>query len=169
MDSIVLNEEEISTIKSLVEEVANIPVIECIYAKSVINNDNNESKVEIRVLLSDNVEYNTLIQKLGIERDVKKEVSELNALSKKYVELFGNITDGNCILKVEWSNYYVPWFTNIQEELADEELVNGTILYDRFGNLTYTKNIVGKVLKGDPRLPIIENIDEVANNKKSSK
>lgn len=171
MNSIILNDEEISTIKSLLKEVVDIPLIECVYIKPVISNDKSEAKVEIRVLITDNIEYNTLIQKLGIERDVKTEVKDFNTFSKKYNELFENITDGNCKLRVEWSKHYVPWFTIYEEELADEELVNGTIIFDRFGNLTFTQEEVGQILTKDSRLPLIENIDEITNceNKNSSK
>lgn len=171
MNSIILNDEEILGIKSLLSEVVDIPLIECVYVKPVISKSNSESKVEIRVLITDNIEYNTLMQKLGVERDVKTEVKDFNTFSKKYNELFENITDGNCKFKVEWSKYYVPWFTIFEEELADEELVNGTIIFDRFGNLTFIQEEVGQILTKDSRLPLIENIDEITNseNKKSSK
>ena len=171
MNSIILNDEELSTIKSLIEEVDNIPLIECVYAKPVLSRDENESKVDIRVLITDNIEYNTSVKKLGIERDVKTEVEKFNTLTSKYGNLFENITNSKCKLIVEWSKYYVPWFTIYEEELADQELVNGTILYDRFGNLTFTQESVGEVLKRDSRLPLIENIDVITKteNRNSSK
>ena len=169
MNSIVLTDEEISAIKSLIKDVVDIPVIESIYVKPVIRKE-REPKIDIRVLLTDDVEYNTLMKKLGVKRDVETEVRDFNQLSSKYCEIFENTNNGRCNLVTEWSKLYVPYFTIFEEEHADEELVNGTIVYDRFGHLTYTKEIVGISLKGDPRLPLIENINAITNEEsKNSK
>ena len=169
MNSIILKDEEIAAINSLLEEVDDVPLIECVYVRPIITGKG--AKAEIRVLITDDGEYNELIHEQGFERNVKDEIKVFNSLTAKYETLFNNIVDGNCILEAEESENYAAWFTTYEEGLAGERLVNGTILYDRFGKFSFIqeKNEIG--IDKNPNLPSIENIDEIidSEDKNSSK
>ena len=169
MNPIILNDEEIEATLSLIEGVKDIPTIECIYSKVVVKDDRDPS-VEIRVLLSDTIEYNELVKKDFAVRDKQAEAMAFSKLYNKVALIFKN-NNNRCKIMVENSRFYVPWFTIHEEEAADEELVNGTILYDRFGTMKDIVERVEDIISKDPKLPVIENIDRIIGDgsKKSGK
>ena len=170
MEKIVLNEEEISAIKDLLEEAKKIPGLECFYVAPGISLKESDEpvKVEIVMLWNNSPEYRAKLAKDFPDRDINKEAEISKKLIDEYEDIFKNIDNSIYGIVSESSELYCPFYDNFNQIFAKKMLTLGTILFDRYGSLTVAKESAEKIIPKFDDDPVIENVNQLIDGSKQA-
>ncbi len=171
MNSIVLTDEEIEAIKALVEELKEIPLVECIHIRPLIEFDKKvgnivqeTAEIHIEIVWNNSSKYDSLVALEVKERNIQAEADNFNEIYAKYDEIFKNLEGSRVIVSTLCSKTYSKEMINFIQVLAEYALVNSTILFDRYGALTENKEAMSKFISQDEKIPVIENIGRVISS-----
>ena len=137
MKKMVLSEEEIVSIKSFIQEVSNIPVVECIYLVPFLSEKSRTEKVDIITIWNESLYYNGLLTGEEKMRDTNNERMSLENIVQKYQQ---NSNEGRLSFTTDNDGNYSLSLMHRREWYAEMALASGTILFDRFGNKTDNRN-----------------------------
>ncbi len=171
MNSVILSEEEISIINSLLKEIKDIPLVEAvILAPSNLDISTEKVPFSIEIIYNSSKKYDKLFD-TNTKRDINNEVESLQSLMDEYTKKLEGISNNKFVINCDSKDYYSLLMCNPTHVLFITLLVNSTILYDRFGDLTDIKETAEKYDDIEIEYPIIENIDSItnANDKVSGK
>ena len=159
MENIILTEEEISMIKCFINDAKNVSSVDGIYIEVYNAKNMNMIPIYVKVLINDSLSYKEELKKNGYIINKEDDEDKINYLVSKYLDYSSRI---KFIFSI--TNDYSPMLMTSAEERAEKSLVSGTILYDRFNNLSDNKNKVSKYISAYENATQIENINELINN-----
>ena len=162
MEPIVLTDEEISLINSFLDEVVDYPIVESVYLSTFRPFSLSDTK-DINILVVWNMDsnyFNSLKDEFGL-LDKSKEQERLFKLIEKYKAM---VNDARVSFLTMQFQMLFSGFSNIAQIMSELTLANGTILYDRCGELKTKKEILSKNEGLVFFAPVIENIDSIITN-----
>ncbi len=157
MKSLLLTDTESEKIASFLKEASNIPVVECVFAISFFDYRNKKERIEVVAIFNEEPEYNILLTGEKY-RDTLDEIDRLDEVAIDCNEY------GSSRLHFADSYDYFGFTTpgSLGEHLLKEHIINGTILFDRFGKVTeMKKELLENNHKVYTNILSIENIDSV--------
>lgn len=158
MKNITLSDEEVSGINMFIADLYTIPVVEAVYLLPPTDSDGEKERCEVVALLNNSLYYNGLITGAETYRCTDKERTNLAETISEYNGLFKN--GRLCFEKDSSSNYCVSMMHR-REFVAMQELLNGTILFDRFGEVSKKREAILNYLKPYSNKCSVSNISEV--------
>lgn len=153
-----LEQHEIDAINLFVDEVSKIDVVEGVYIAPYQPCLANEQKARIVTIFNLNSDYNLLLGTTRVSRNPYDEIGQLTKIEKRYVFLF--LYKSLLFRSENINNYSLP-ITDFKEEVSVRALVGGTILFDRFGNITRKKEEASRSLTPFDDAFKIDNIDSI--------
>lgn len=165
MESIILSSEEILCIQSFIKEVSDIPMVECVYLVSFLDNKTKQERVDIITIQNQSLYYNG---KLIGKETMRKIDNELNNLEKTIKKYRKQLENGRLSFVSEDDSNYSLALMDRREIRAEMSLANGIILFDRFGDKEENKQQASQMLPIYPNILQIENIEQVMNNSKET-
>lgn len=161
MESIILSEEEILCIQSFLQEISNIPMVECVYLVSYLDDTTKLGEVDIIAIKNQSLYYNEKLTGSASMRDTESEqynfdisINNFNNFLKNSRLSFSKADDFNYCLSLMHS----------REVAAEKSLISGEILFDRFGDKEKNKQRALCLLKPYSNLLMIENIEQLKEN-----
>ena len=163
MNTISLTEEEISNIKSFINEITSIPMVECVYLVPYYIKTNNKQYLELYAVKNNSMLYNEQLTSKPQSRDVTEE----ELLFESIIEKYNNIFEGDrlCFTKTD-DYYYSIQLLQTACIIAEKSLISGTILFDRFNNFTKNKEKVSEYISKYPNILEIDNINKINDDLK---
>lgn len=162
MKSIILSEEEILCIQSFLQEISNIPMIECVYLVSYLEENTKLEKIDVITIKNQSLYYNEKLTGKAISRNIQTEQNNFNATINNFEKLFKN--SRIYFSKADDFEYCLS-LMHSREVIAERSLVSGEILFDRFGDKEKNKQRASCLLKPYSNILQIENIEQLKNNK----
>ena len=163
MESIILSEEEILCIQSFIKEVSDIPMVECVYLVSFLDNKTKQERVDVNAIQNQSLYYNGKLTGKETMRNVDDELNNLEKIIKKYRKQFKN---GKVSFVSEDDSNYSLALMDRREIRAEMSLANGVILFDRIGDKEANKQQASQMLPIYPNILQIKNIEQLMNNSK---
>ena len=159
MKQIVLTEEEKTLINSFINEVVDYPIVESVYLTTFRPFGLMDTRdIDVMVVWNmDSNYFNSLKDEFGL-LDKSKEQERLFKLIEKYKAM---VNDARVTFLTMQIQMLFSGFSNIAQIMSELTLANGTILYDRCGELKTTKEVLSKNEGLIFEAPIIENIDSI--------
>lgn len=161
MESIILSKEEILCIQSFIKEVSNIPMIECVYLVSFLDNNTKHEHIDVIAIQNQSLYYNGKLTGKETTRNIDTELNNLKKTIKKYRKQFEN--SRLSFVSEDDSNYSLALMDR-REMRAEMSLANGVILFDRFGAKEENKQQASQILPIYPNILQIENIEQIMNS-----
>lgn len=161
MESIILSKEEILCIQSFIKEVSNIPMIECVYLVSFLDNNTKHEHIDVIAIQNQSLYYNGKLTGKETMRNIDTELNNLKKTIKKYRKQFEN---GRLFFVSEDDSNYSLALMDRREIIAEMSLANGVILFDRFGDKEENKQQASQMLPIYPNILQIENIEQIMNS-----
>ena len=165
MNSMILSEKEIKCIKSFIKKASNINVVECIYLVPYFSTEKKEEKVDVVAIWNESLYYNGLITGEEKMRDTKSERASLKETVEEYQQKSNN---SRLYFSTNDDENYSLALMHRREWFAEMELVDGTILFDRFGDKTDNRNRALNYFKQHKNILEIENIDRLITMTKNN-
>ena len=134
----ILDEREIDGINSFITDVVKIPFVEAVYLFPYSEEDGSVT-CEVVTVYNQSLHYNKLLTGQEAVRDYRQEHLDLSDIVVDYNKLLGQC---GFSFDINSSIDYNPLLLHKREFAAMSELVDGTILFDRFGNITRVKEEV---------------------------
>lgn len=167
--ALVLTEEEITKIKTFIEEISQIPCIECVYILPLYSYLNRRAEAGIIALYSDDPKYNFKLTGVEEQRCDDGEIEEefkADDIAYNY-----SLSSDRLSFDTVTSDFFKYPPTKIEELQAIIRLYYSKILFDRFGDKT---KMYDEILSNftvpewmaeswDNVIPI-ENFDKLINN-----
>lgn len=164
MKSIMLSEEEILSIQSFLHEISNIPMIECVYLVSYLEENTKLEKIDVITIKNQSLYYNEKLTGKAISRDTKNEQNIFNIT----INNFKNLSKNSRLYFSKADDFeYCLSLMHSREVIAEKSLVSGEILFDRFGDKEENKQRASCLLRPYPNILQIENIEQLKNNKEN--
>lgn len=165
MESIILSSEEILYIQSFIKEVSDIPMVECVYLVSFLDNKTKQERIDVIVIQNQSLYYNGKLTGKETMRNIDNELNNLEKTIKKYRK---QLEKGRLSFVSEDDSNYSLALMDRREIRAEMSLANGIILFDRFGDKKENKQQASQMLPIYPNILHIENIEQVMNNSKET-
>ena len=109
MKSIILSEEEILCIQFFLQEISNIPMIECVYLVSYLEENTKLEKIDVITIKNQSLYYNEKLTGKAISRNIQTEQNNFNA----YIPDLEYCTDNAAMIAMAgYYNYLAGKYTN---------------------------------------------------------
>ena len=165
MESVILSEEEILCIQSFIKEASDIPMVECVYLVSFLDNNTKHEHIDVIAIQNQSLYYNGKLIGKETMRNIDNELNNLEKTIKKYRKQFEN--GRLSFVSEDDSNYSLALMAH-REIRAEMSLTSGIILFDRFGDKEENKQQASQMLPIYPNILHIENIEQIMNNYKKT-
>ena len=137
--AVILTKKEMTMIGSFVKRASVIPYVECIYLLPLFKEVTNKKIVRVVAILNAEQYYNELLND-----DVGYQVTDAK---KELTEIINSYTDsGRLEFYDAWSGNYKLPLRSLADINSMLSLVNGTVLFDRFGEKTASREQAYEVL-----------------------
>lgn len=160
METVILSLQEISLIRSFVQEMFNIPMVECVYLVSYLDDNTKQEKINVITIQNQSLYYNKKLTGKETMRNTMTEYNNLKMLLKKFQKRLEN---SRLSFILEDDSIYSLTLMHYREIVAEKSLVNGTILFDRFGDKEKNKQRASCMLPLYSNRLQIENIEQIIN------
>ena len=160
MKTIILSEGEILCINKFMDEVTDIPVVECVYIVPFFSEEEQSEKIDIIVICNESLYYNGLLTGKEEMRfhESMKEKNYLNSLIERYNN--DNI-DGRLSFTKDYDDNYSLSLMHSREWYAEQAIASGAILFDRYGKKTENRKGALYYFGQQKNILLIENFQQI--------